>query len=165
MDGSYADWCLFERERLQNRYFILLVRLMECCELHQAYEAGLDYGQRVLRINPAHERTHQQMMRLYSLAGFRSMALRQYQNCGQALRDELGVKPSRQTQALFEQIRDDHFEGAQMRYPVHEISLKPAGGNAPETALRQHLEQLCRSLEEIQHKVHNEIQEIRKLLK
>jgi hypothetical protein len=49
-------------------------------------------------------------MRLHGQAGNRTGALRQYERCVAALDEELGVRPSKQTEALLRIIRDDHSE-------------------------------------------------------
>ena len=112
LEGWYQDWCLFERERLQNVYLAALDKLIEYCEATRAYEAGLEYADRVLRCDVARERTHRHMMLLYYLVGDRTAALRQYQRCAEILERELGVKPTRSTVALWEQIRQDRLRGA-----------------------------------------------------
>jgi DNA-binding SARP family transcriptional activator len=107
LEGWYQDWCLFERERLQNIYFLMLDKLMGCCEAHEDYEKGQIYGSLILRYDHAREVTHRQMMKFHYNAGDRTAALRQYERCASALREELGVKPERATTALYEQIRSD----------------------------------------------------------
>lgn len=107
LDGWYQDWCLFERERLQNMYLSMLDRLMSYCEEHAEYEAGQGYASLILRYDRARERTYQQLMLLHYLDGDRTGALRQYARCVAALHDELDVKPGRRTLALYEHIRDD----------------------------------------------------------
>jgi hypothetical protein len=49
---------------------------------------------------------------LHYLAGDRTGALRQYEHCIAALKEELGVNPSRHTVALCEQMRLDEFNSA-----------------------------------------------------
>ena len=71
------------------------------------YDAGIEFGARVLRGDPARERTHRRLMRIYYLQGNRTLALRQYQQCVESLRNELDVKPSRATLRLYEHIRED----------------------------------------------------------
>jgi DNA-binding SARP family transcriptional activator len=105
LEGWYQDWCLYERERLQNMYLSMLDKLMGYCEAHGCYETGLAYGNRLLHYDPAHERTHQRMMHLYYLVGDRTAALRQYERCVNALDEELCVKPTEHTVALYERIR------------------------------------------------------------
>jgi DNA-binding SARP family transcriptional activator len=108
LEGWYQDWCLFERERLQNMYLAMLDKLMSYCEAHRLFELGVLYGAAVLRLDRAHERTHRQLMTLQYLAGDRTAALRQFERCAAALEEELGVKPDRLTAALYQNIRADH---------------------------------------------------------
>ena len=110
LEGWFQDWCLYERERLQNMYLVMLDKLMDYCEVHHEYEAGVDHGVRILRCDRAHERTHRRLMRLHYLSGDRTMALRQYQRCVDALREELNVEPARGTVALYHQVRADRLE-------------------------------------------------------
>jgi DNA-binding SARP family transcriptional activator len=107
LDGCYQDWCLFERERLQNMYLSMLDKLMGYCEQHQDFEAGQSYGSTILRYDRASERTYRRLMHLQYLAGDRTGALRQYGRCVTALQEELGVKPERRTRAVYEYIRAD----------------------------------------------------------
>ena len=107
LEGCYADWCLYERERLQNAYLLMLDRLMGHCEAGGEYEAGRRYGALILRHDRARERTHRRLMRLHYAAGERTEALRQYERCAAALDEELGVTPDRRTSALYRRIRAD----------------------------------------------------------
>ena len=112
LEGWYQDWCLYERERLQNMYLVMLDKLVSYCLARQKYELGLLYGSLVLRYDRASERAHRQLMRLRYLSGDRTGALRQYQRCVAALEEELSVKPDKRTSALYQQIRADAYEPA-----------------------------------------------------
>lgn len=105
LEGWYQDWCLYERERVQSLYLVMLDKLMDYCETQPAYAQGLAYGARLLHHDRAHERTHRRLMCLHYRAGDRTAALRQYENCVAALAQELDVMPSPQTVKLYEQIR------------------------------------------------------------
>jgi DNA-binding SARP family transcriptional activator len=107
LEGWYPDWCIFERERYQTMHLLLLDKLVQYCELHEYYEAGLSYGMEILRNDHAYERTHRQLMRFYYLIGNRTEALHQYERCVMALHTELGVEPSEKTKLLYDQIRAD----------------------------------------------------------
>jgi DNA-binding SARP family transcriptional activator len=100
---------LYERERLRTIYLIMLGKLMAYCEEYQEYESGLTYGHHILCCEPAHERTHRKMMRLYYLSGDRTAALRQYQRCVTTLRRELDVAPTHSTTKLYDQIKLDRL--------------------------------------------------------
>jgi DNA-binding SARP family transcriptional activator len=107
LEGWYQDWCVIERERCRALYFMLLDRLMEHEETAGDYPRALRYGATLLRSEPAHERTHRRMMRLYHRLGDRTAALRQYQSCRRILREELQVAPAASTVALHERIHAD----------------------------------------------------------
>jgi DNA-binding SARP family transcriptional activator len=109
LDSCYQEWCLYERERLQNMYLSLLDKLVEYSKEHRYYERGQCYGMRILRYDRARERTHRQLMEVQYLAGDRTAALRQYSRCVAALEEELSVSPDSRTRALYEQIKDDHL--------------------------------------------------------
>ena len=55
-------------------------------------------------ISPANEDAHRALMRAYALSGSRDGAVRQYQACREALRRELDVEPSAETDALYREI-------------------------------------------------------------
>jgi DNA-binding SARP family transcriptional activator len=124
LDGWYLDWCLFERERLQNAYLLMLDKLMSYAAEQGDYEVGQGYGLRILQIDRASERTYRRLMRLQYMLGDRTAALRQYQRCVTALGEELDVKPEKRTQDLYQQIRADRFHPAE---PAH---LEPATRNS-----------------------------------
>jgi DNA-binding SARP family transcriptional activator len=107
LEGWYQDWCLFDRERLRNVYLLMLNKLMLYHEDRKQAEAGLECGERILRLDRAHERTYQTMMRLHHLIDDRAGAVRVFQRCAAALKEELGITPSRHTVQTLEQIRGD----------------------------------------------------------
>lgn len=109
LEGWYHDWCLFERERLQNMYLSVLDKLIDYCEAHGAFEEGLGYAALALRLDRSRETTHRRMMRLYYLSGDRTSALHQYQRCVDALEDDLGVAPAKLTVTLYRQICADEI--------------------------------------------------------
>lgn len=126
LEGWYQDWCLQERERLQNQYFIVLDKLMAFCERAGAYERGMAHGARLLGREPAHERTHRRLMRMYYLAGDRTGALRQYRRCVETLDEELGVRPARSTRLLYEQIQADVPTTPASGWTDHDTGAAPA---------------------------------------
>jgi DNA-binding SARP family transcriptional activator len=111
LEGWSEDWCVFERERLRAIYLAMLEKLLGYCEATGRLEEGLVYGERLLRHDRAHERAHWRIMRLSYLAGDRTGALRQFDRCRAALKDELGAEPGRLITTLYEQIRVDSGAG------------------------------------------------------
>ena len=92
LDTWSQDWCVRERDRLQLVHLDLLDRLTEHAVCRGLLRRGLAHGQRLLRLDPAREVTHRQLMRLYAACGDRTGALRQYGRCVQAL--AAGVRPT-----------------------------------------------------------------------
>src|SRR5207249_3587633 len=107
LEDCYQSWCLYERQRLQHLYLTMLDKLICYSEANYEYEAGLDYGMRILQYDRAHESTHRRLMRLYYLAGDRTGALRQFGRCVIALKEELDVLPAEPTMSLYKQIREN----------------------------------------------------------
>jgi DNA-binding SARP family transcriptional activator len=154
LEGWYQDWCLYERERLQNLYLDMLDKLMAYCEVHQQYETGLEYGARILHYDRARERTHWQLMCLYYSANDRAGALRQFQRCATALDQELGVKPSQRTMVLYEQIRADHVPGL---FSATLVSSPPTH-STPFPHLLERLKSLRVTLNDLQRQVDQALQ-------
>ncbi|MFN7931237.1 MAG: bacterial transcriptional activator domain-containing protein [Blastocatellia bacterium] len=154
--GLDEDWCLFERERLQNMYLVMLDKLLVYSERQQAYDAALDYGARLLRHDPANERTHQHLMRIHYLAGDRTEALRQYERCVIALREELDVRPSGTTAALYGQLRADAVEPVSTTPGLNSLSPSVL---AP-TTLIDRLKQIYLMLTGLQMEVKQEIERL-----
>ncbi len=153
LEGWYQDWCLYERELLQNKYLMILDKLLGYCLTHQEFDAGQRYGALILRYDRAREHTHRRLMRLYQLAGDRTAALRQYERCALALREELGVKPDTRTVALYEDIR-----GNQPTNTVEAVMAIDATTSLPEVLCR--LKRLQVMLARVQQHVKKDIKAV-----
>jgi DNA-binding SARP family transcriptional activator len=160
LEGWYQDWCLYERERLQNLYITILEKLMDHCEAHREYETGLRYGERILRCDRAREGTQRRQMRLQYLAGDRTAALRQYQSCVEALEEELGVRPDKSTTLLYQQIRADYLS---MNLPP--AAITPADGKTDSLSkVLGTLKQLNLILNDVKRQIAQEIQTVEQIL-
>lgn len=164
LEGWYQDWCLLERVRLERLYLSLLETLIDSCEACGAYQEGLAYGAHALRHDVAHERIYQRLMCLHYLAGDRTSALRQYERCAAALREELNIEPSSSTVALYELIRLDQ--------PIGSVQIaSKRGQEIPKDVtpallqVLEHLEQLQEALGEVQHHLHQTVVAIKMVTK
>jgi predicted ATPase/DNA-binding SARP family transcriptional activator len=102
---EFDDWQFFQAEELRQQLASVLERLARGHSVQGNHEAALPYTRRWLALDPLHEPAHRQLMELYSAAGRRSAALRQYTECVRILDEELGLAPAEETTALYEQIR------------------------------------------------------------
>jgi DNA-binding SARP family transcriptional activator len=155
-ESWYQDWYLYQRERFQHMYLIMLDKLMDHSEAHHNYAAGLAYGTLILACEPARERTHRRLMRLHQLAGDRAAALRQYQHCVGALERELGVEPAARTVTLYDQIRIDAPGATNVQLPTV-VEASPAAALSLPLVLRS-LTQLHTLLGHLQQEIHQDVQ-------
>jgi DNA-binding SARP family transcriptional activator len=162
--GWYQDWCIFERERLQNMYITILDKLIGYFEAYGFYEDGIIYGTRILGFDRARERTHRSLMRLYFLADDRTGALRQYMRCKTALDEELNVAPAKKTEKLYALIVEDRPVSSFL-LDNHSSSLEGAGIIIDLPQATTHLKRLQEMLIDVQHSVHQDIESIENALK
>jgi DNA-binding SARP family transcriptional activator len=100
----YDDWCIVERERLQGLYVRALARLLAYNSSNAEYDMAIDCARRILGCDPLREEVHRDLMRLHLSAGQPAAALRQYRQCEDLLRQELGVEPAPETRSLLAPI-------------------------------------------------------------
>ncbi len=118
IDGEsiYEEWILPERERLRQLVLNALDRLIAICIEQGDNEAGIQYAQRLLRLDEWREDAHRQLMRMYARSGQRMLALRQFEICRDVLEREFSVPPAAATLALYEQTLD--MEEGQVLQPL-----------------------------------------------
>lgn len=166
LEGWYHDWCIYERERLQHIYLIILDKLIEYCLRHQNYAQGIDYGNRILQYDSARENTHRYLMSLHYLSGHRVTALRQYQRCVQSLKEEFGVEPAPETVALYKQIQTASLTDLQVPLFLKGDPYSQATANTVTFAVMlSHFEYLEKTLVDMQQQVYNATQIVKRVLK
>ncbi len=158
LEGCYENWCLYEREHLQNMYLAMLEKLMSYCEAHHDYDAGIRYGMRIMGCDRARERTYRRLMRLHYLNGDRTAALQQYEQCVTTLNDELGVKPSKSTIALYKQILTEQLVETKPTFASTDAQSALELPSSPLIEVLGHLTQLQEFLANLQNQVQQNIQ-------
>src|SRR5215471_7321890 len=99
----FQEWLAAERDR---------TLAVVCDVLHQLtaedavgdHEIAIQFGRRLVALDPLSEFGQRALMRAYARAGRRGEALRQYKSCAETLKRELGVAPDGETQALANDI-------------------------------------------------------------
>jgi WD40 repeat protein/DNA-binding SARP family transcriptional activator len=112
LDGFYLgdspvfeEWVLLKREQFHRQVLDTFYHLAGYHEQRGEVEEVGRYAHRQLQLEPWREEAHRQLMRLLALGGQRTTALAQFETCRRILAGELGVKPSAETVALYEQIK------------------------------------------------------------
>jgi len=104
-DDLADDWPVLTRERLRVAYLDTLDRLSHIRFSQDHYNACVSLCELLLAQDSCREDAHCRLMRCYSRLGQHHLALRQYQICRDALREELDVEPAAATTQLNESIR------------------------------------------------------------
>ncbi|MCB9446045.1 MAG: hypothetical protein H6669_17600, partial [Ardenticatenaceae bacterium] len=108
IDARYLEdeWLKPERARLQQMAVDAYGRLVKICREQGDYEAGINFAQTLLQIEPGLESAHRNLIHFYDLTGRRSLAIKQFDILEDALAEQFGVSPSDETFALYRQIID-----------------------------------------------------------
>lgn len=117
IDDAVQDWLDGARRRCAARQADRLARHAQALEGAGKHEAALAITEQLLLAQPLLEHGWRRLMRLHSLRGDRAAALAAFERCEAVLRDEFGVKPAPETQAL-----------------LHEVELRAAVQTAPARA-------------------------------
>ncbi len=103
-EAVYEDWAAHEQERLLALYLRAADRLAGLLLERGQSEEAVVMCQRILARDACWERAYQVTMLAFEQLGNRSQALRVYQRCVVALRNELDVAPSPATVAVMERL-------------------------------------------------------------
>ena len=107
LEEPFEQWLAAERRRLQERAVQALSELVGRYARADQFERGIAIAERLLAIDPLLEWAHSALMRLYSRAGRREAALRQYQEYARILSRELGIAPAEEIRRLAQEIGSD----------------------------------------------------------
>jgi len=97
----YDDWVTVERERLRSIYIDAMLRLVQQARSESKYQRAIELARQVLLTDRANEKAYQHLIFGYLATGNRTAALKQYEECQRASRDEMEVEPSQETTALY----------------------------------------------------------------
>src|SRR5262245_26460798 len=97
-EDRYEDWAAGRRDDLSRLYNALLGELAHAHAAVGAHEAAIASLRQLLGRDRTNEQAHVQLMRELAVVGRGHEVVRQYHQLRQALRDELGVEPSLDTE-------------------------------------------------------------------
>jgi DNA-binding SARP family transcriptional activator len=98
------EWALDPREAIGGQFQWAAGWLAADAAEAGDWQRLLQLGQRLVQRDSGDEAGHRWLIRAHAALGNRGQALRQYQACEQALRDEFGVAPSEETRALLREL-------------------------------------------------------------
>ncbi|MEI7769278.1 MAG: AAA family ATPase [Chloroflexales bacterium] len=110
----YDEWILPERERLRQIFIAALGHLTTLLESQRDYPTAIQHAHHLLQIEPLHEATYLQLMRLHVLDGNRAAAIQIYHVCCERLQHDLVAEPGQPLRDAYMQIMR---RGATARLP------------------------------------------------
>lgn len=103
-EWPYEDWAERARIEYDAVHATLLARLAATLDADGRHDAAALRWRKLLDLEPQQEAWHRGLMRAYSAAGERALALRQFHACRTVLRREQGIEPGPETQLLYRTI-------------------------------------------------------------
>lgn len=110
----FADWVRSQRARLRESAVDCLQTLIRVLIEQGNTLTAIHYSRQLLGIESWNEEAHLELMRLLSISGYRSEAIKQYEMCCKILKKELGIEPSSATSHLYQQIIAERLNGKMM---------------------------------------------------
>ena len=103
--ASFRQWVVGERARFVETLRSLLEREAEQDASESSAHQRADIAQRLIEVTPTYEGAWRVLMRALTDMKRPAEALEQYAHCESTLLEQLGVKPSAETRALYDAIR------------------------------------------------------------
>jgi len=111
-DPAFQTLVRGERQRLQERAVDACLRLLQHHSENGAEKEAALTAKRMLEIDPLQEVGHRALMAHQAAKGQLGLAIKQYQSCRDALRQELDVVPDAETERLLARIRLESSNGS-----------------------------------------------------
>ena len=102
---DFDEWQFFQTEALMQSLAGALEKLAQALHDQEDYEGAIPIARRWVELDPLHEPAQVHLMQLYTAAGRQSAAWRQYERYAKRLENELGVSPSTEIKALYDQAQ------------------------------------------------------------
>lgn len=101
---GFEEWLFFRRDFLEQQAIRTYQSLIEHLVQQNMLQEALSVAQRLISLEPLHERAYQQLLQIHAALGDRDGLRHHYRLCVEILARELGVEPSSETQALYHQL-------------------------------------------------------------
>lgn len=133
LEDRYEDWASEARENARSQFVRACLQAVELYRRDGNLTAAENVLRQLLEQEPSHEDAHRELIRILASAGRRHEALIQYRHMEEALRLDLDVEPSKESQKLLDTLHGD--KGLQTRASIDRMaqrqSTEPRTGNLP----------------------------------
>lgn len=104
LPGESGSWVEGWRDRLRDVLLRALETRAEIYVMNGEYALALQSAKELLSLEPFRETGHRWVMRAHAAMGNTAEALKSYEHCRKLIARELGVDPSPQTKAVYEEL-------------------------------------------------------------
>ena len=103
-DDPYLPWASGKREFLRQCHIAAFLRTAELNEAKGRLKKAIACHYLIIQADPVHEESYRKLMQLYARCGMGSAALKVYENCRKALREDLDTEPGEITTAIYRKL-------------------------------------------------------------
>lgn len=103
-DESEELWTTSYRERLRNKYLLLITRLGNYLQKKEQWEKAVEDYRKALEVDSLAEEFYQPLMICYKHLGQNAKAIEVYKRCKKVLTSVLGIEPSPKTETIYKSI-------------------------------------------------------------
>jgi DNA-binding SARP family transcriptional activator len=128
---EFDDWQRIQAELLGRDLAEALQGIVAGLSAAGRFTDAIGYAQRRLALDPLNEAAHRALMQLYSRAGRRPAAVRQYRDCVRLLEEELAVTPVEETTRLYQAIKERDERPLPASEPAVPLADPPASLRLP----------------------------------
>lgn len=100
---THAPWTVQHRSQVRALWCETLAAGAHASEILGDLDRAIELLALLAREDPAQEIVHARLMRMYIRAGHRDRAIRQYEECREALQRAAGIAPSPETRAIYDE--------------------------------------------------------------
>lgn len=140
------EWLLVHQERLRSSVLLALDALVDHHRERGELQQATLFARRRVELDQLSEAAHRSLIQLFAMAGDRSRAVAQFEQCRLLLQLELGVEPLVETRALYDAVLASEVTdtgAAKILEPSAPV-LPLVGRRAEYAALRQAYARVCR---------------------
>jgi predicted ATPase/DNA-binding SARP family transcriptional activator/transposase-like protein len=104
LPGQYDQWIMEQRTWLSEARINTLLKVAEIYARQNDFNNAAAFARRAVDLDPLHEESHEQLIRILIDSGQPNAALRQYNTFAETLKRELGSQPSPSTTLLVQRF-------------------------------------------------------------
>lgn len=123
--SAFDEWTILQRERCNQRAIQALALLADYHERREEFLLARQTAEKLVELAPWDETAHLQVVRLLAQDGQWSLAQARYQSLRRQLQEQMGLEPSAETNALFEEMRHQQPFPPRFDPPKHNLRLPP----------------------------------------